>query len=65
MSSVYSNQRPNPCNGCPDRYIACSDHCQKPEHLEWKEEQEKIRENRKNYRAPAWVRQESSTRTHK
>ena len=38
--------RENPCHGCPDRYTACSDHCQKPEFLKWKAEQERIRENR-------------------
>lgn len=39
----------NPCYGCHDRHIACSDHCQKPEFLDWKAEQEKIKKNRREY----------------
>lgn len=39
----------NPCFGCPDRYTACSDHCQKPEFLAWKAEQERIKKNRRAY----------------
>lgn len=62
MIETVCNHRPNPCRGCPDRYPACQDHCQKPERLAWKAEQEKIRENRKNYRAPAWIRHESLVR---
>lgn len=34
-SELLRGGRYNPCNGCPDRYIACSDHCQKPEYLGW------------------------------
>ena len=41
--------RYNPCNGCPDRYTACSDHCTKPEFLAYKAEQETIRKNRAAY----------------
>lgn len=33
-----------PCYGCPDRYLACSDHCKKPEFIVWKEERDRIRE---------------------
>lgn len=62
MNKARYNGRPNPCRGCPDRYPGCSDHCTKSEHLDWKAEQEKIRENRKNYQAPAWVRRESLNR---
>ncbi len=43
------NGRYQPCMGCPDRYIACSDHCQKPEFLDWKAEQERIRTARRKY----------------
>lgn len=28
--------RMSPCHGCKDRYPACSDHCTKPEYLDWK-----------------------------
>lgn len=28
-----ADTRHAPCKGCPDRYPACSDHCQKPEFL--------------------------------
>ena len=58
MTKTIGNQRPSPCQGCSDRYPACSDHCQKPEYLANKAEKEKIREHRKNYRASAWVRRE-------
>lgn len=54
MPTAYQNDRYNPCHKCPDRYPACSGHCQKPEFLEWKEEQEKIRKARKDYRPPKW-----------
>lgn len=47
MTGTIHNHRYNPCQGCPDRYQACSDHCQKPDFLTWKAEQAKIRENRK------------------
>lgn len=40
MARMIENERPNPCRGCPDRYTACSDHCQKPEFQAWKAEQE-------------------------
>lgn len=52
MPTAYQNDRYNPCHKCPDRYPACSGHCQKPEFLEWKAEQEKIRKARKDYRPP-------------
>ena len=42
----FERGRKTPCQGCPDRYTACSDHCKKPEFLAWKEEQETIRRNR-------------------
>ena len=35
-----------PCKGCPDRYTACSDHCQKPEFLKWREQLATVRTNR-------------------
>ena len=49
MIMSVRNGRSNPCKDCPDRYIACSDHCQKPEFLAWKAEQETIRRNRGKY----------------
>lgn len=58
MTETIFSGRENPCKGCPDRYPACSDHCQKPAFLKWKAEQKKIRENRRNYRASAWCREE-------
>ena len=36
-----------PCYKCPDRYTACSDHCQKPDYLAWREKKRRIREARK------------------
>ena len=29
-----------PCKNCPDHRQPCSDHCQKPEYLAWKDEKE-------------------------
>lgn len=37
--------RDNPCQNCPDRFTACSDHCTKSEFLEWKQRQQTIRQN--------------------
>lgn len=48
-SDVLRSERYNPCQGCPDRYTACSDHCLKPEFLAWQAEQETIRQNRAAY----------------
>ena len=39
-----------PCGKCPDKKIACSDHCQKPEYLAWKEEQARIAKARNDMR---------------
>ena len=55
MTETLSSSRYNPCKGCPDRVPACSDHCKKPEFLAWKEEQEKIRQNRNAYNTPIWT----------
>lgn len=46
---MLKSGRKNPCYQCPDRYTACSDHCRKPDFLAWKEEQARIRENRRKY----------------
>lgn len=54
MTETLRSQRPQPCNGCPDRYRACSDSCTKEEYLKWRQEQELIKKNRKAYRNPAW-----------
>lgn len=54
MTETIFNGRHNPCKGCKDRYPACSAHCQKPEFLAWQEEQDKIREARRNYLPPRW-----------
>lgn len=54
MTETLSSARYNPCKGCPDRYPGCSGKCKKPEFLEWKQEQEKIRQNRKRYNTPIW-----------
>jgi hypothetical protein len=39
----------NPCYECPDKYLCCSDYCQKPEFLEKQAERETIRRNRAAY----------------
>lgn len=54
FNNITNNSRLKPCMGCPGRYPACSDHCQKQELLEWKVEQEIIRQNRKRYKPPIW-----------
>ena len=59
MTETIRGQRYNPCKGCPDRYTACSDHCQKPEYLAWKEEQAKIRKAKQAYYSPAWTHAET------
>lgn len=58
MTETICNQRPTPCKGCPDRYPACSDHCRKPEYLAWREEMDRIRKARQDYRSPAWANPE-------
>ena len=55
MTETLGNKRKAPCQGCPDRYPGCSDHCQKESFLKWKAEQETIRKNREAYRSPAWM----------
>ena len=55
MTETLRSGRPNPCNGCPDRYYACSDTCIKPAFVKWKVEQDLIRENRKKYNCPIWT----------
>ena len=62
MTDISRNSRLNPCMGCPDRYPACSDHCQKPEFHDYKTEQEKIKENRRKYWPPIWKRGEGRYR---
>lgn len=59
MTETLRRQRPNPCNGCPDRYPACSDHCTKPAYLAYREEQEKIRQARKAYYSGIWTNGET------
>ena len=43
MTEQKRDIRNKPCYGCPDRYPACSDHCQKPEFLALKEKRETYR----------------------
>lgn len=62
MITTVTSTRKNPCYKCPDRYPACSGHCQKPEFLAWKEEQALIRKNRQNYAPPAWIKEEGYIR---
>ena len=54
MNEELRDGRPNPCNGCEDRYPACSGHCEKPAFISWKAEQELIRKNRSKYICPIW-----------
>lgn len=65
MTEYLNSQRPNPCHNCPDRYIACQDHCRKPERLAWLAEMKKINEARRKYQAPIWASEEPRVRKHK
>ena len=49
MRTTAFNSRQTPCNGCPDRYPACSAKCKKPEYIKYQQEQETIRKNRQEY----------------
>lgn len=51
----YHGRNDNPCDGCTDRYPACSGHCTKPAFLKWRAEQELIRQNRAKYTPPIWA----------
>lgn len=62
FNNIPNNSRLKPCMGCPDRYPACSDHCQKLEFKAYKDEQEKIKENRRKYWSPIWKRGEGRYR---
>jgi hypothetical protein len=57
---IRASRGGKPCKGCPDRYPACSGHCQKPEFLAHQAEQERIKAAKKAYRPPAWTWPESS-----
>lgn len=52
MSRDFNLRRDNcPCRpDCPDRRIACSDYCRKPEYLAWKAEGLRIRQARQAYK---------------
>ena len=39
-----------PCQGCTDRYPACSAHCEKEEFKVWKEKTAKAKEAEKKYK---------------
>lgn len=58
MTETIRSKRPGPCMGCPDRYPGCSDHCQKPEYLAYREELARIRKAKKEYQNPAWTTSE-------
>lgn len=62
MTETLTSNRYNPCKGCPDRYTACSDHCQKPEFLAWKAEQKKIRDAKQAYKPGVWQYPEASVK---
>ena len=44
-----STRDDTPCHGCPDRYPACSGHCEKPEYLAWRAELKRVKKNRRQY----------------
>lgn len=49
MNETSSKVRKPPCKGCPDRYTACADYCQKPEYRKWRAELEMIRKREREY----------------
>lgn len=60
-----STREPSPCDGCTERFLACSGHCPKDErgdygYLGWKAKIEEIKKNRKAYddlnRRKVWQR---------
>lgn len=59
MTDTIRSKRPQPCNGCPDRCTACSDHCKKEAFLAWEQEQETIRKNRNAYYTKIWSHAET------
>jgi hypothetical protein len=62
MRGPALDSRDTPCHHCTDRYTACSDYCQKPEFIAWKEEQARIKKAREQYRPPVWKREEKAER---
>ena len=56
----------SPCNGCEERFLACSDRCPKDERADygykaWKADQAKLKAKRKEYiqsRREDWLRSE-------
>ena len=54
--------RHEPCKNCPDKYTACSDYCQKPEYLAYREELAIIRKNERNYICPVWTHGDRDSR---
>lgn len=46
MAWMRTSRDVPPCKGCPDREYACSDHCQKPEYIKWRDLMDTIRHNR-------------------
>lgn len=51
----FTSRDPSPCKGCPDRYPGCSDHCKKPEYLEWRAKKELVDKNRRAYEKELWA----------
>lgn len=51
-----------PCKNCPEHRQPCSDHCQKPEYLAWKDENEKINKRHREHIGSIWGRQEPHSR---
>lgn len=57
----------NPCKGCTERFIACSDRCPKDERGEygrkaWLAEIERVKENRRKYEQRLGVRLKKDNR---
>lgn len=64
---------PNPCQGCTERFIACSDKCPKDArgefgHKAWKEryqaEQKHLKDNRYRFSVPLSAARERSSRAY-
>ena len=51
MTETLGSKRKAPCQGCPDRYPGCSDHCKKPDFLNFKTKQAQIREAQQREKA--------------
>ena len=49
------NNYKTPCYQCTDRQLACSDHCEKPDFLAWREKMATASKNRRIDKNARWA----------